>query len=171
MNRSSDRNFEQEVGAVGGEDQKPSTVPCKRTQSTKRAKKKGGETSAPFLNWSHRDPQGSPHRTCRKVIKICRCGSKKKKWVGEKKGNEETVSVGEEEPVGTDQEKSRLILPFAARQDLVPMRGSKTGGCLGLSAIKPMIHVQWCTQPFKQSVYLCSAKVLAACGLDRFALA
>lgn len=44
-----------------------------------------------------------------------------------KKSKEETqVSVGEEEAVGADQEKkSRLILQFAARQDLVPTRGSK----------------------------------------------
>lgn len=58
-----------------GEDQKPSQAPCKRTQSAERAKKRGGEASASFLNWSHRDPQGSPRRTCRKVIKIWRCGS------------------------------------------------------------------------------------------------
>lgn len=37
--------------------------------------------------------------------------------------------MGEEETVGADQEKkSRLTLQFAARQDLVPTRGSKNRG-------------------------------------------
>lgn len=118
------KNFEQEVGEVGGKDQKPSQVPCKRTQSAKRAKKRGGETSASFLNWSHRDPQGSPHRTCRKSDKNLRM-LVLKKWV--EKAKKKHSFCGWRRECCADHEERKLTLQFASRQNLMPVRGSKRG--------------------------------------------
>lgn len=132
-----------------------------------RGPRRGGETSASFLNWSHRDPQGSPRRTRRKAIKIWPCGSdkelggkkaeKKKDGFWGKKQREQTGrTVGGEEPVEADQgetwETRRVGLFSRVRLGkTVCQWGDRTGGGLVLSAIKPMLHVRWCAQPIQQA--------------------
>lgn len=88
---------------------------------------------------------------------------------------EKKKSKGETQ-VGADQEKkSRLILQFAARQDLVPTRGSKNGGRGGLFGVyqpsSPCYTSSDALSHSNKSMYLCSAKVLAARRLDRSVLA
>lgn len=58
----------------------------------------------------------------------------------ERKSEEETVSVGEEENDVEFRRRRGNDIQFASRQNLVPVRGLKRG-CLGLSAIKATLHI------------------------------
>lgn len=132
-----------------------------------RGPRRGGETSASFLNWSHWDPQGSPRRTRRKAIKIWPCGSdkelggkkaekKKDGFWGKKQREQRGRTVGGEEPVEADQgetwETRRVGLFSRVRLGkTVCQWGDRTGEGLVLSAIKPMLHVRWCAQPIQQA--------------------
>lgn len=112
-----------------------------------RGPRRGGETSASFLNWSHWDPQGSPRRTHRKAIKIWPCGSdeelggkrqRRKTVSGGEKQKEQKGTVGGEEPVKADQgetRETRRVGSFsesASRHGYVPAK-SREDWCYQLS--------------------------------------
>lgn len=114
-----------------------------------RGPRRGGETSASLLNWSHWDPQGSPRRTHRKAIKIWPCGSdeelggekaEKKDCFGGKKQKEQRgngVGVGGYETDQGEMRETRRVGSFsegASRHHCAPAKSqSREDGCYQLS--------------------------------------
>lgn len=184
---SSDKNFEQ--GWVGGrEGGWLRSKACKFLASgpnQPRGPRRGGETSASFLNWSHWDPQGSPRRTHRKAIKIWPCGSDKE--LGGKKAKKKKDGFGGEkqkEQRGTVGERSQLrqIKGRQGRQEgwahsprvhpgnTVCQWRDRAGRAGAISYQTHVTRLMMCsTNP--TWVYLYPAQVLAAETLDRFVLA
>lgn len=132
------KNFEQGWLGGGGRGGWLRSKACKFLASgpnQPRGPRRGGETSASFLNWSHWDPQGSPRRTRRKALKIWPRGSdkelsgekakEKKDGFGGEKHREQRGTVGGEEPVEADQGETRKVGSFsegASRQHCVPVK-------------------------------------------------
>ena len=177
---SSDKNFRQ--GWVGAALRSKACKFLARGPNQPRGPRRGGETSASLLNWSHWDPQVSPCRTRRKAIKIWPCGSDeelggekaKKKDCFRGRGTERTeenrggrgASWGRSRGDEGDK-RGGLILRGCIQASLCASREPDQGG-LVLSAIKPVLHVWWCSHPIK---HLYSAQVLAAVTLDGVSLA
>lgn len=155
---SSDKNFEQRWGWWRGWLRSKACKFLASGPNQPRGPRRGGETSASLLNWSHWDPQGSPRRTRRKAIKIWPCGSDER--LGGEKAEKKDCFGGEraaqKEQRGTargDQGETRRVGSSSEgasrRHRRVPAKNQSSED-RHYQLSKPMLHVWSCAQPINR---------------------